>query len=92
MRASVSSPGAPSPLRSASATACSLSGPTRARTRPSATSNERLHGLLLAGLGQQALDGELKIVDLLEREVHALGDAADDQPDDGLEVAGQRGL
>ena len=45
----------------------------------------------LAGLGEQALDRELEVVDLLEREVHALGDAADDQADHRLEVARQRG-
>ena len=44
------------------------------------------------GLGQQPLDGELEVVDLLEGEVHALGDAADDQAHDGLEVARQRRL
>ena len=43
-------------------------------------------------LGQQALDGELEVVDLLEREVHTLGDAADDQAHDAVEVAGERRL
>ena len=49
------------------------------------------HAALRARLGQQPLDGELKVVDLLEGEVHALGDAADDQPHDGLEVARDSG-
>ena len=46
----------------------------------------------LPRLRQQALDGELEVVDLLEGEVHALGDAADDQPHHRLEVARQRRL
>ena len=49
-------------------------------------------GAGVPGLGEQALDGELEVVDLLEGEVHALGDAADDQAHDGLEVARQRRL
>ena len=44
----------------------------------------------LARLGEQPLDRELEVVDLLEREVHALGDAADDQAYDSVEVARQR--
>ncbi len=45
------------------------------------------HAALRAGLGEQPLDGELQVVDLLEGEVHPLGDAADDQPHDRMEVA-----
>ena len=67
-------------------------GPTRVRMLASPTSNERCTLPDLARLGQQALDRELEVVDLLEGEVHALGDAADDQPHDGLEIAGQRRL
>ena len=52
----------------------------------------QLHAAHLARLGQQALHRELEVVDLLEREVHALGDAADDQPHDGLKIARQRRL
>ena len=44
----------------------------------------------LARLGEQPLDGELQVVDLLEGEVDALGDASDDQANDRLEVAGER--
>ena len=84
-------PGGASPLRSASASDDSESGPTRVRMLDSPTSNERRTLPDLAGLGEQALDRELEVVDLLEREVHALGDAADDQADDRLEVARQRG-
>jgi hypothetical protein len=50
------------------------------------------HAAHLARLGQQALDRELEVVDLLEGEVHALRDPADDQPYHGLEVARQRRL
>ena len=85
----MSCPGGGSPSRSASATA-RLGQRAHARADAALAHLERqLHAAHLAGLGQQALDRELEVVDLLEREVHALGDAADDQPDHGLEVARQ---
>src|SRR5918999_2602519 len=65
----------------------------RADPRPDAAFahlERQMNAADLAGLGQQALDRELEIVDLLEREVHALGYPADDEPHDGMEVAGQR--
>src|SRR5205085_11196731 len=47
---------------------------------------------LRTGLRQQPLDRELEVVYLLEAEVDPLGDAADDQPHDGMEVASDRRL
>ena len=76
----------------ASAIALVDSGPTRARMPSSTISKERLHAADLTGLGEQPLDGELQVVDLLEGEVDALGDTSDDQANDGLKVAGERRL
>ena len=56
------------------------------------TAREELIERHLPRLGEQALDRELEVVDLLEGEVHALRDPADDQPHDGLEIARQRRL
>jgi hypothetical protein len=71
----------------------------RRRERPDARPDARpphlkrqLHAAHLTRLGQEALHRELEVVDLLEREVHALGDAADNQPHDGLKIARQRRL
>jgi hypothetical protein len=91
MRLSVSWPGGASPSRSASATAASDSGPTRADARLADLEGEA-DAADLAGLGEQPLHGQLEVVDLLEREVDALGDAADDEAHHGLEIAGQRRL
>ena len=78
-RRSVSSPGVSS--------RCSASARPRSLQRPDARADARRaelegepHAAVAARLGEQPLDAQLEVVHLVEAQVRALGDAADDQP------------
>ena len=81
MRSRVSWPGRESPSRSASVMARSSQRPHARADRLLADLEAQVDGVASPGLGQQPLHRQLEVVDLLEREVHPLRDAADDQPD-----------
>ena len=86
MRRSVNSPGLSSGPWRASASACSLSGPTRTRTLVHDL-DTHLHGVLGGGLHQQPLDGQLEVVEVLVGEVEAVGHAAEHEAYAGMPPA-----